>query len=514
MAESAGARGGRGTGRLHSREVPASLRHRGGIPAPRPAAALLGTLGGTAGVYRLVDALYDRIAADPLLRHVFPHPGVRDSAKRFFVEWFGGEAAYSRGLQPGLARAHQHLFVSPNGAAAWLRCMAAALDACGVPRAPVMRLLAPMAMALVNRQDVADPAALLHHCSFTQDASAVRFERALEDVAKGRTEAVRRALAADPLPAQGRGIHGQTLLWLAVYKNRPELVQLLLDAGADPNLPACDPPRGEIASNKVRLGTIVSVTPLALALKHRPRLAPPLVAHGAVSDVFTAAWLGDLAGVAEWTDREPDLVNAVDPADDFQRVTPLPHALAGGERDVVSLLIERGAEVRAHSGKLLHIAIILNRPDLVRLLLDHGADAREARSLGPLDLPDRPIADLLVAHGARVPDGLLARSCRADVSRNELHRVSVLLAYGADVNARGREGLTPLHYAVRSGKLPLIRLLLDHGADAAATDPAGLTPLEHLAKSRAKIAPAVAAAIRDLLAGGGRGVREVVTASP
>jgi ankyrin repeat protein len=299
-----------------------------------------------------------------------------------------------------------------------------------------------------------------------------------------------------------------------VYKNRPELVQLLLETGADPNLPACDLPRGEIASNKVRLGTIVSVTSLALAHKYRPQLAPLLVAHGAVSDVFTAAWLGDLAAVAEWIDGDRDLVNAADPADDCQRVTPLAHALAGGARDVVAFLIDRGAEVQAHSGKLLHIAILLNRSDLVQLLLDHGADAREARSLGPLDLAERPVADLLVAHGARVPNGLLARSCRADVSRNALHRVGVLLAYGAAVDARSREGLTPLHYAARSGKLSLVRLLLDHGADAAATDPDGLTPLEHLAKSRAKVEPAVAAAIREFLTGGGPGVREAVPASP
>src|SRR5206468_13020670 len=127
-------------------------------------------------------------------------------------------------------------------------------------------------------------------------------------------------------------------------------------------------------------------------------------------------------------------------------------------------------------------------------------DARRAGSLGPLDQPEHPIADLLVAHGAGVPDGLLARSCRADVSRNEVHRVGVLLGYGADVNARSREGLTALHYAVRSGKLPLIRLLLDHGADVHAADPTGLTPLHHLAKSRAKIAPAAAQAIREVLA--------------
>ena len=92
-----------------------------------------------------------------------------------------------------------------------------------------------------------------------------------------------------------------------------------------------------------------------------------------------------------------------------------------------------------------------------------------------------------MAHGAGVPSALLPRACRADVARNTLHRVTVLLEYGADVNRPGREGLTALHYAVRGGDLEVIRYLLDHGADVAARDPHGLTPLLHLARTRAAL---------------------------
>jgi ankyrin repeat protein len=156
--------------------------------------------------------------------------------------------------------------------------------------------------------------------------------------------------------------------------------------------------------------------------------------------------------------------------------------------------------VRAHSGKLLRIAILLNRPDLVQRLLAHGADARRVDSLGQLDAAERPITELLLAHGAAVPSAALPRACRADVSRNPLHRVTVLLQYGADVNSRSREGLTALHYAVRGGALPVIRRLPDHGADVAARDPGGLTPLLHLAKTRAALDHV---AVLELLAGAG-----------
>jgi len=56
-------------------------------------------------------------------------------------------------------------------------------------------------------------------------------------------------------------------------------------------------------------------------------------------------------------------------------------------------------------------------------------------------------------------------------------------------NDRGRYGLTAVHYAVRGGKLPLIKLLLERGAQGNALDASGLTPLLHLSKTRSKADP-------------------------
>src|SRR5262249_26535108 len=122
-------------------------------------------------------------------------------------------------------------------------------------------------------------------------------------------------------------------------------------------------------------------------------------------------------------------------------------------------------------------------------LIEHGADVRRVVLLGRLDDAERPVADLLIASGKTVPDWMLPRACRPDVSSNELHRVRVLLDYGAGVDDRGRYGLTALHYAVRGGKVPLIELLLERGAHVDAPDDAGLTPLLHLSKTRSKADP-------------------------
>ena len=56
--------------------------------------------------------------------------------------------------------------------------------------------------------------------------------------------------------------------------------------------------------------------------------------------------------------------------------------------------------------------------------------------------------------------------------------VAALLAAGADVNARNRSGLTPLHLAASSNENPaVIGLLLEAGANLEARDDDGDTPL-------------------------------------
>jgi ankyrin repeat protein len=95
---------------------------------------------------------------------------------------------------------------------------------------------------------------------------------------------------------------------------------------------------------------------------------------------------------------------------------------------------------------------------------------------------------------------MLPHACRPDVSSNEVHRVTVLLDYGANLDDRGRYGLTALHYAVRGGKLPLIKLLLERGAQVNALDEYGLTPLLHLSKTRSKADPIP---VMELLAANG-----------
>jgi ankyrin repeat protein len=100
----------------------------------------------------------------------------------------------------------------------------------------------------------------------------------------------------------------------------------------------------------------------------------------------------------------------------------------------------------------------------------------------------RPIAELLVAHGA---------NCRAKNRRGAepLHYaadanhwnptaqadvIAYLISVGADANALDNDGVAPLHRAVRTRSLAAVRALIAGGANVRAPNKAGSTPL-HLA---------------------------------
>jgi len=64
-------------------------------------------------------------------------------------------------------------------------------------------------------------------------------------------------------------------------------------------------------------------------------------------------------------------------------------------------------------------------------------------------------------------------------TRDEL--VDFLLEKGADVNAIGCEGMTPLMFAIDSNSPSIVRTLIEHGADMTTADECGSTPMAHAA---------------------------------
>lgn len=301
---------------------------------------------------------------------------------------------------------------------------------------------------------------------------------------RGDLEAVREFVDANPGWLHTVGSHGRTMLWETAYRGKLAVAEFLVEHGADVNASAC-----HYSEHYVE----ISCYCVARA-KQRYAVAEFLLSQGARVGIHTAAYLGDLAAVAGFLDDDPALLESAKPQHDMQKTegsrlvfdpmpndwaTPLVYAVSGGYAETVVLLLERGAEVRRHSGRLLGIAVGRNRTDVVQLLLQHGADASQLPLADPSR--NRALAELAIANGydvnaVRKGWPLLVGASRGDNGEHP-EKLLALLELGADVNIRDYKGKTALHRSATAGFLANIEVLLSHGAAIDAADEKGETPL-------------------------------------
>ena len=289
---------------------------------------------------------------------------------------------------------------------------------------------------------------------------------------RGDLATVRAVLAEKPVWIRRIGSHGRTLLWEAAYRGRLEMVEYLLDRGADIDACVCH-----------FTPLLVEISPYCAArCRRHEAVADRLLERGAATDIFTAAFLGDREAVGAHLEREPRLATAEKPQHDAGlRATVLHYAVSASRLDIVTTLLARGADPRPDSDWLIRFAIWRDRADILGALIDAGADPTRAEM--PRSGVSAEIAALLAAHGAGVnvdhAEGgwpPLVFQARGDRGGN-VDRVRDLLERGADVNVRNHKGQTALHCAARAGFLDIVALLLDRGADVDATDDDGRTPL-------------------------------------
>lgn len=305
---------------------------------------------------------------------------------------------------------------------------------------------------------------------------------------------------------------GQTALMWAAAQHQPEMITLLIQSGADPDLKATARDWDRRVTSEPRIKEMYSGGFTALLYAAR---------EGCVTCEQAL-----VEGGADLDGTDPD------------GVTPVIAALLNFRYDAAAYLIEAGADVDKWDwwGRTpLYAAVDMIRipdskrmevpwedehtgPDIVRMLLDRGADPNLALKLTPLPRntaydrgrDDRVLttgatpllraayggeaeaAEMLLAHGA-LPDlanrlgmtPLLAaagdggtrgpRKTEATV----IETMRALLAAGSDINQTDFAGQTALHRAAQLGWNDVVRFLGEAGADLQATDAAGLTALDY-----------------------------------
>jgi ankyrin repeat protein len=305
--------------------------------------------------------------------------------------------------------------------------------------------------------------------------------------------------------------YAAAIMQAAALAGRAEIVRMLLDRGVGADHPFYLP----VSATGVAFERVIFVTPLCAArMKRRYVVESLLLAAGAKEDVFTSAFLGDLASLAWVLAADPGLAQAADPAVDVLDITPVEHAVAGGQASALRLILDHGAHSLSGYVRALRGAAVQGSLTMVQLLLARGADATRI-GVGRWVLHPE-LAPLLAGHGAAIDSSgsWIGASCTGNQGRkDDPEYVRALLRHGASVHDRrtgdpaGMTGVralnaTALHYAARAGFLQTIEVLIDHGADPDARDSHGRTPLDWLEQA----APSVSrAAVRNLIGAGQRG---------
>ncbi|KAL3068866.1 hypothetical protein niasHS_015657 [Heterodera schachtii] len=230
-----------------------------------------------------------------------------------------------------------------------------------------------------------------------------------------------------------------TALWSAIFKHHFDIVDLLLEKGADPNEPA-----------------------IFQAHDHRMNLTP----------LYSAVLHANLDLCRALIDRGANIDLGTDSA-----VTPLMIACDRSQTEIVTFLVENGANINLQTGDgatALMYASYTGNVDTVRLLLSHGANVEQTDYTGgTLSACGRcegwqfggvPSAGGQWAADVNQQTDEYVDSLMAAAGRGHLTVVDFLIEHGADLQHADVEGYNALMWAVEKGRTEMARHLIIIGA--------------------------------------------------
>lgn len=333
-----------------------------------------------------------------------------------------------------------------------------------------------------------------------RDAMVAREEHRVAEMVRARPHL---AAAAD--------LGGNTAIHWAVMTRQPGLVPLLTAHGADPDARRSD---GQTPAHLLYNGDYeFRVWRELKGISHaEPALVLAALADaGATLDLSVASASGDQARVEELLEEDPERARRLDSS----RRNPLTYAARGGHPDLVRLLLSHGAdpsrpEELAPHGHALWMACARGDAAMVEVLLEHGADPNSAPDSSNSCLgiavawagdAAAAIERLLRDHGAHTPMWSMTNAELGDaittgapvsrapdfaeevIARNDLPLTELLLEADPDAARRLHGGsLRRGDPSVSVTSPAVLKRLLDAGFDPGRPDWLGRTALHHYAR--------------------------------
>ncbi len=248
------------------------------------------------------------------------------------------------------------------------------------------------------------------------------------------------------------GARGQEDLSTAAGNGQNAVVELLVCHGADLEYVDKDRLTAIQQAKKDRWASTVKLLIEHADIRRLPEKEARL-AFGRRRRFINAFIDGGSAEVGAILDDDPALVTL-----DVVRVSLLHDAAWNGRGDVVDAMAERGAPMT------IHAAAALGRVETVQAFLD--SDAALLESL----YADRPMAE--------------CTPLKAAAARDQVDTAALLLDHGADIDGQatrtpsGQGKTTALHAAVSATAMETLRLLLERGANVNLKNWWGAAPIE------------------------------------
>ncbi|KAM3418463.1 hypothetical protein BST61_g4448 [Cercospora zeina] len=234
------------------------------------------------------------------------------------------------------------------------------------------------------------------------------------------------------------------------------------------------------------------------APSRRTRTSPARTPSQIANSLFVAACAGDLQAMRSAISHGasvnssvlvPGVFEAFKPAKSGQ-LSPLAGAASNGQLAAVEFLIANGAEISPCTTKSasspLHQACRSNSFDIVSLLLEHGADVdidnayKVTPTMYACKYSSKEIISLLLQHRPNLNKvshiGSTALSWAVFSARPGV--AELLLRARADPNQTMPDGNTALYCAILTGSASMVKVLLRHGADPFVRNEAYETPLQ------------------------------------